>query len=258
MEGMNMENILNPSTESTDAKIEPVVVEDENPKEIATPGEIPATSPVAPETKEEHQEKVENDSTVVTALRAEIDRIRAKNREYEERLKPVQQPALQQPEGEAKTFWDDPEGAITQAVTGVRQEMTARILDISEASARARHADYNDKFNVFAELVSKNPHIYQTMLAQPDPAEWAYQTAARQTVMQDIGDPLEYRSKIEQEIRAQIALEKTEEDKKKADAMIADKLPRSFSETRNVGTGDKTTQFNPNIPMKDILASKKK
>lgn len=258
MSEMNMDNILNPSTE---VETPEVINEVEKPAEKPTGEEVAASPAVIEEKPAEKPEIKADDTETVTALRAEIDRIRAKNREYETMLKPPQaqhQAPQQQPEGEPKTFWDDPEGTIAQAVTGVRQEMTARILDISEASARARHADYNDKFNVFAELVSKNPHIYQTMLAQPDPAEWAYQTAARQAVMQDIGDPLEYRSKIEQEIRAQIALEKAEEDKKKADEMIADKLPRSFSETRNVGTGDKTTQFNPNIPMKDILAPKKK
>lgn len=211
-------------------------------------GDKPAASPAATP-----------DTETVAALRAEIDRIRNKNREYEAALLQRQAPAAPQPAAEEPpSFWDNPEAVINQAVGSVRQEMTQRLVDISEASAKIRHADYKDKLQVFSEIVQQNPAVYQEMLRQPDPAEWAYQVAARQSVMRDIGDPVQYRSKIEAEIRAQIAAEKAAEDKKKADDLIASKLPSGFSEARNVGTGQKTTQFNPNLPMKDILAGPKK
>lgn len=195
---------------------------------------------------------VTEDAETVAALRKEIDRIRNKNREYEAELAKRPAPAAT-PAEEPPSFWDNPEAVIERRVAIAEQQMTQRLINISEASAKARHADYDDKFQVFAGIVKQNPHVYQEMLAQPDPAEWAYQVAARQSVMRDIGDPVEYRSKLEKEIRDQIAAEQAIADKKKADELIADKLPKSFSESRNVGTGVKTTQFNPNIGMKDIL-----
>lgn len=91
------------------------------------------------------------------------------------------QQAQQPPEPEAD-FWDNPQGviasqvqrAVLEALNAEKQQQQAKRIDESEASARAKYADYDDAFYAFRQAVQANPALAQQMAQASDPAEFAY------------------------------------------------------------------------------------
>jgi len=179
------------------------------------------------------------------ALLKEVERLREQNRQLK----------TQQPQPEKPDFWQDPEGIVEQRVAAAEERVTARLLNMSEAAARARHADFGDKLTVFTSMVDENPALYGAMLNDPDPGEFAYKAAARAIAVKEMGDPEAYKQKLEAELR--MKWEKELEDKKKAEAeaLIDSKLKGGFSEVR--GLGEKEKKLTGQRPMSEILGGKK-
>jgi hypothetical protein len=112
-------------------------------------------------------------------------------------------------EEEDVTFdWTNPENTIARLKQELRQENQRNFLNLSEAHCKARNPDYGEKYAVFAKMAEENPSIAHAMLSQTDPAQYAYDMAKKQMLLDEIGtDPETYRAKIEAEIRANIEAE---------------------------------------------------
>lgn len=241
----DMDNILNGSTGDTETVIDETVDTAVNSAEETTtettatdttPADQTAVSAAAGPTEAEKQ---------AAALLKEVERLRAKNRELEVQVRPP----------EKVDFWEEPEKIIEQRVNAVEERLTMRFLDMSEAAAKARHPDFNQKYDVFAELIRDRPDLYGAMLNSPDPGEFVYKTAAQAIAVKEMGDPDAYRAKLESEIRAKLEAEFETKRKAEAEALIDAKLKGGFSEVRAVG--DREKKLAGHRPMSEILGGKK-
>lgn len=147
----------------------------ETPPEEAAEAAPAPSAPPAPE-----------ESTTVprTALQDE----RRKRQELERQLAEISQRLTQAPPPAPQPIpdqWEDPEGhtryLVQQAAVTAREEALAEVrrerVMLSAEAAKQRHPDYLDKVAVFEQLSAQNPALAQTMIQQPDPAEYAYNIA---------------------------------------------------------------------------------
>jgi len=86
----------------------------------------------------------------------------------------------------------------------LREEIINQRLDMSEAFARDKYADFDDKLVIFEAMVQENPALYPQMRAQANPAEFAYKTATNQQKLQEMGDPTAYEQKLREKITAEL------------------------------------------------------
>lgn len=131
-----------------------------------------------------------------------------------------------------KQFWDDPEGTLN----AFKQEMAGVVvntrLQTAEMIARSKHPDFEEKVQIFAQLVQQNPGLWQQTLASADPAEFAYTTGKNHKALQDAGSIDGLRAEIKKETR----LEMEEEFKKKQEDAIKerDSIPPSLSDAHGI------------------------
>lgn len=179
---------------------------------------------------------------------------RRKRQELERRLAELEK-AKQQPEGEKKTFWDDPDGALKATEQRVTQATIQARLATAETIARSRYQDFDEKIGVFKSLVEQNPALVQSWLAQPDPAEYAYRLAANHMQLQAVGNLDAYRKKVEEETAAKVRAEMEAEHKRKLEELERQRaaLPPTLSDVRGAGSGNKAAVWGGPTPLSDVL-----
>jgi len=185
-----------------------------------TTEEVADTSPVSEESK------VEDDK--VSAMAAELARIRAKNRELEERMSHKAEEPAERPD-----FFDDPDAALQTMEQRMEQKIARARIDWSEQSARQRYQDFDDKIGVFTEMANENPMLWQQMAASPDPADFAYKQANQVQKMREFGSIDKFEEKIRADERAKA--EKAAMAKYEAKLKELSGLPGSLSDTRAAG-----------------------
>jgi hypothetical protein len=132
--------------------------------------------------------------------------------------------------------WTNPEKTIESIKTDLRAENQANFLNMSGAQCSARHEDYQEKYQTFTGMAQANPAILETMVAQPDPAQWAYDQASQKMFTDEVGaDPAAYREKIAAEERAKLETEFKTKAAGKA-AIVAGLPPSAASLADNVPT----------------------
>ena len=156
----------------------------------------------------------------------------------------------------AKTFWDDPEGALNKQKQEVQQAVVSATLRTSETIARSRYKDFDEKVALFGELAQTTPGLAQQMLSAADPAEFAYRTAANHKALQDAGGMDQLLAKREEETRIKVRAEIEAELKAKSAALEKERaaLPGSLSEAPSKGSNRPV--WNGPTAMDDILGSK--
>ena len=201
-------------------------------EEEATPDEEPEGENVsAPPADDETPPKEEEVAPVIDESNAKIQAFQ-RVAEDERHKRQVLEQQIQQANAdkEKPDFWENPEEMVKNEVGRMRQELgqefQSKMLNMSEAAARSRHEDYSEKFSVFQQMVQRDPSIYQQMLQQPDPAEYAYKAAKRLSDIQSIGDIDTFREKTRADIRAEIEAEV----KAEFEGKLNQTLPTSFSE----------------------------
>jgi hypothetical protein len=237
----DLAEVLN-GTEEVETQQEAEVVETETPEttettETTTGEETAVTTPVTEEPPD------------VAGLKAALLAERQKRQQYEDWYRAQQ--AKETPP-EPVDVWEKPEEFINRAVTQAEQRFTNRLLDMSEAAARGRHQDFDSKLEVFAQLAQRDPALRQSMVNAPDPGEYAYRTAERFQVMQEMGDPVAYKAKVRAEIEAEYRTKFEAESKEKFNKELTDRLPPSMTETRAVG-GNKPLPWTGPPSIKDVL-----
>ena len=236
-EKSDLENFLEDEEQPEIA--EEVEIEKE-PEQVEESQGVEETEP--PAVEEEAEPKLDEAAEAATAQleafkRAAIDE-RRKRQVLEQHYANLQQ---QEKQEEPKTdFWENPELVVQQtvqaAVSKVQQESNARILNMSEAQARSKYGDYQEKFEIFSQMVGRDPAVYQQMLNQADPAEYAYRAASRLKDIQEIGNIGDWRererAKLKQELMAEMETSKAEE--KIVD--ITSKIKPSLASVRSSAT----------------------
>ena len=203
-----------------------------------------AEEPIKEEAKAEPKEELaktvapQNElSPKEKALLAETDRQRARAQDLERRIAAMEAALPKEPE---KTFWDDPEAALAKQKEELRKEtdrlraeaVTAR-LNTAEFIARREHPDFDEKIEVFGELLNETPGLHQQWMSAPDPAEFAYKTGKNHMDLKEAGGIPELRAKIEKEVRLKLEAELKEKAEKLAKERSG--IPPSLSEARSTG-----------------------
>ena len=234
-------------------------VRDPNTGQFVSPDKLPKEEPAAPAKVEEPVKAVETKPVQEeltpkerAAFAKAADETR-KRQALEARLRELEAKQSAEP---AKTFWDDPEGALNKQKQEVQQAVVSATLRTSETIARSRYKDFDEKVAIFGELAQTTPGLAQQMLGAPDPAEFAYRTAANHKALQDAGGMEQLLAKREEETRIKVRAEIEAELKAKAAALEKERaaLPGSLSEAPSKGNNRPT--WNGPTAMDDILGSK--
>ena len=184
-----------------------------------------------------------------------------KRQALEARLRELEAKQAATPAEPPKQFWDAPDEALKRnqdqtVQRAVQQAVLTTTLRTSEAIARSRYKDFDEKVAIFGQLAERTPGLAQQMASAPDPAEYVYRTAANHKALQDAGGVDQMRAKIEEETRIKVRAEIEAELKAKAAAMEKERaaLPGSLSEAQSKGSN--RVVWNGPTAMDDILGSK--
>ena len=224
---------------------EPEKVEAKEPEKVVEPAKV--------EAKPEPKPAVEEMTPKEKAAFAKAADETRKRQALEARLRELEAKATQTSTEPAKTFWDDPEAALKKQEQVVQQAIVGTRLQTSEAIARSRHADFDEKVSIFSELAQATPGLAQQMLASPDPAEFVYRTAASHKAIQDAGGLEGAIAKAREEERIKVRAELEAELKAKAENLAKERaaLPGSLSEAPSKGS--QRPVWNGPPSMSDIL-----
>ena len=219
-------------------------------KEEAKP-EVKAEPEAKPELKPEVKTVEEMTAKEKAAFAKAADETR-KRQVLEQRLRDLEA-KIAKPDGAPQTFWDDPEGALKRQQEEMRQALMSSRLNTSEAIARSKYKDFDDKISIFQELAMTTPGLAQQMIASPDPAEFTYRTAANHKALQEAGGLDAMRDKIEKETELRVRAKLEEELKAKAEALAKERaaLPGSLTDAQSKGV-NRTVWGGP-TPMDQIL-----
>ncbi len=148
---------------------------------------------------------------------------RRKRQALEQQLKEAK------PAEPAKTFFEDPEAHLAAVRNEVKTEIVRSRLDTTEAIARSRYPDFNEKIAIFTEVLEQTPGLAQQWLSQPDPAEFAYNVGKKQLEFRQAGSVDALKEKWSKELRGQ--WEKEQKDKEDKARKEREALPGSLSDT---------------------------
>jgi hypothetical protein len=200
--------------------------EDVLPEATAAPEEIPP----AP---------IQQERPDVEGMKAAMMAERRKRQELEQLL-------AQRQEEERPFLGEEYEARFKETEARFQQELVKQKLDLSESFARAKHEDFDEKLDIFSQLVSNNPALYTHMAQQVNPAEFAYKVAADQLQLKEMANPTEYKAKIEAEIRAKLEAEYAAKYK-------SGNLPPTLAEARGGASSMRTAEWAGPASIKDIL-----
>lgn len=203
------------------------------PQAAPEPPPAPAPEPPAPEpapavpepaAAAPQQPMTDKEKAFYTAMSEE----RRKRQEIERKFNELQQA---QPPQEPKAFWDDPEAALQTFKHEVDKVVTTTRMDTAEQIARSKYNDFDDKINVFAEVLQSTPGLREHWMQAPDPAEFAYRTGKNYMELQQAGNIDALRAKIESEVRMKLETEMKAKDEARKAELAA--IPPSLSNAQS-------------------------
>lgn len=204
-----------------------------------------AVSPAA----EEPQVQVSDE---IAGLKAELARRTEKTRALEQQMQQMQQflqSQQQQDQPQRPDLFEDPDAALSHIEQTFDQKLQRARIDWSEAAARQRYQDFDDKVTEWNQMATENPAMWEQMRASPDPAEYVYREATRAAKLREIGDISTYEAKVRAEERAKIEAEMNA--KIEAEIKKRMELPGSLSDTRATGGNNAPPVTNESLD--DIL-----
>lgn len=203
------------------------------PQAAPEPPPAPAPEPPAPEpapavpepaAAAPQQPMTDKEKAFYTAMSEE----RRKRQEIERKFNELLQA---QPPQEPKAFWDDPEAALQTFKHEVDKVVTTTRMDTAEQIARSKYNDFDDKINVFAEVLQNTPGLREHWMQAPDPAEFAYRTGKNYMELQQAGNIDALRAKIESEVRMKLEAEMKAKDEARKAELAA--IPPSLSNAQS-------------------------
>ena len=195
--------------------------EPSEPKAETPEKEVPEEPKESTDVKSEAPTKVEKSGSSpdeqLTAMKAELARIREKNRDLEQKLK--------EPE-KVPDLFEDPDGRLKYLEQTFDSKLEKTRLSISEEYAKDRYGEdeYNEKLNVFMSLVEQSPSLVVDMKNAPNPAKFAYDTARKHMLIEQIDDIDKMKANIKAETEKEVEARLRKEYGKT--------LPTSLSDTR--------------------------
>lgn len=215
-----------------------------------TEPEKPAAAPAAAP----QQEMSDKEKAFLHAMQEE----RQKRQELERRLQAIETAKSAEPGAteQPQTFWDDPEGFLAKHNENARREALNTRLQVAETFARKAHTDFDEKIEIFGQLIQSTPGLREQWLKAADPAEYAYAVGRNHLELQQVGSIDALREKVAKETETRVRAQLEAEMKAKAEELARqrDALPPSLSEARNTAPGNRPIFSGP-TSMDDILSS---
>ena len=208
--------------------LEDAVIEE---PEVATQETVEGTgAEVTRDAAETPAQPAEKPAPDMEGIKAALLAERRKRQEIEQQL-------AAKMEEEKPFLGEEYEQRFTETERKFQQQLINQKLDISEAFARDKYADFGDKIVIFEAMVQENPALYQQMRAQATPADFAYKTATNQQKL---------REKITAEIEAKYATKGAAEHQKRAE------LPGTLATVSGAGGATAQTWSGP-TSLDDLL-----
>jgi hypothetical protein len=213
------------------------------PEPTAEPEKVEA-APAAVEKAPE--DKPPPDHVPTKALQEE----RRKRQEYERELATVKQEleTLKKPADAKVNLFEDPDGwektldaRVEAKLAAVRQESEQRFLVLVEQAAMARHTDFAEVAQVFAETAKSTPGLIDEARRAPDPAEFIYKAGLNLKRVQEAGS-----------IDALIEKAREEGRQEALQGKSAPKIPESLTEIAG-GKGESSERWSGPKPLNQLL-----
>lgn len=226
--------VRDPATGQFVQKTEQAAAEPKAEAKVAPAAPVPAAAPPAP-----RQEMTDKERAFLRGMEEE----RGKRQALEQRLAALEAGKTQPgaPAGAPKTFWDDPEGALSRHQQEIQQVGMNTRLNTAEMIARSRLPDFDEKVQVFRDILSKagpsTAIMVQQWVSSPDPAMHAYNLGKNQLELQQLGGLDALREKVAKETEAKVRAQIEAEVKAKSDSLekARAELPGSLSDVRSSG-----------------------
>lgn len=170
---------------------------------------------------------------------------RSKRQNLETTIQANQAPA------EKADLFEDPDKRLQQELDPIEQRFNNRLIAMSEAQAKGRHEDFDEKYQAFATVAQSDPGLVAKAIGSVDPGEFVYQEGKRLMLTQELGDGgLEtMRDKIRAEEAAK--LEETIKTRVKEQLDKIGKLPPSSADLTGKNTRQKP--IDTDLSLTDIL-----
>lgn len=215
----------------------------------------PEETEAEPEVQEEEQQPETGEETqqaaADTSVKPDADKGLQAALLAERRRRQELEAALQQKQEEEKPFLgEEYEQRFQETEVKFQNQLIRQKLDLSESFARDKYADFGDKLEVFETMLQENPALYQEMIRQANPAEFAYKTASNQQKLKEMGDPAEYEKKLRDKITAE--LEEKYKTQLEAETKKRQQLPGTLAGAKGA-TGVQTQTWAGPSTLNDIL-----
>lgn len=209
----------------------------------------PPAAETQPEPTPEPKPEVTEERTEPTVPIKALHEERRKRQEYERELSELRKKLEATPETKPNLF-EDPdnwekhlEERVNKRASEIEAKTETRFLQLCEQAARARHKDFEDVVQVFAEAAASTPGLADEARRAPDPAEFIYQAGLNLKRVKEAGS-----------IEALIERAREEGRQEALKGRVTPQVPESLSEIagakgdRNSWSGPKPlSQLLPNI-----------
>jgi len=218
----SLDDVINGAPEAP-ADVKPV-------EPVAEPVAEPVTEPVA-EPSGSSPDIVKELMSKQDAIFAELGRVREQNR----LLKAKEEPA------EKTNIWEDPEKRLDEVASDFDSKLLNLRTGLSENYARRIYDDFDEKLDVFTEMVKTNDLLRVQMNNSQDPAEFAYKTASEKMILEKVGNVSDFESSL----RSKLEAETEAKYKKLYEEQLGQSLPTSLADTR--AAADNTSFVNETL-----------
>ena len=150
-------------------------------EEVAATEEKAETEEVAPAATEK-EETGEDLQKQLDAFKAQALDERGKRQRLEESIRAGQKPV------EKADLFEDPDTRLNQELDPIRNEFNNRLIAMSESQAKARHSDFDQKYEAFVAATQSDPTLINQAMGAVDPGEFVYRAGEKQMLNQELGD----------------------------------------------------------------------
>lgn len=205
MEGTSFSDILN-----DDQEVDAAPVVEETSETVGTGATEETQAEVTPTSETQEQGHIP-----IAALkdeRAKRQALEDQSRQLQERLQQYEAFFAQQQGGQQHQEDPDPIEFINQQVMArmmpqIEMQMLTMKVEQTEAFARQKWQDYDEKVELFKEAAAANPYLVEELKRSPNPAEYAYNAAQKMHEARTYGTATPTREQVEAEIREKIMAE---------------------------------------------------
>lgn len=145
-------------------------------------------------------------------------------------------------------FTQDPEGFMENITKSATSDLR---VELARDMVRAQYTDYDDVIGKFVDAAKKDPSLNSQMLAQPNPALWAYNKAKDIARFENLG--VSSLAEFEAKMRKQWEAEQAEKNKSGSRVDAASKVPKSTASSRGEGPPPDAQEFEGPTPLSKLL-----